>query len=108
MRKRLGYFTLPLVFLVCFSGCSKRSQCPSYWDSDPEMLFGEKPVLEVLKERTMPDETKNKEKAKLKKGYNKRARKRNARLFKKRRVRDLGKKNKRKKKHKATPGSGNH
>ena len=105
--KRLRYFISALCVLLLLSACSKRSQCPAYWDSDPEILFGEKPVLEVLKERTMPSKTKNKEKLKSKKGYNKRARKRNSRLFKKRRVKDLGKKNKRKKKHKPTPGSGN-
>lgn len=100
---------LLLLLLLSFGmlSCSKRSQCPTYWDSDPKILFGEKPVMEVLNERTNVRESKRKEKVQAKKGYSKRARKRNASLFKQRRVKDLGKRNKRKKKHKVTPGAGN-
>ena len=41
--------------IVASSSCSRRSNCPTYWDSDPKMLFNEKSVQEQIKsERGMP------------------------------------------------------
>ena len=43
------------ILIVLSSACSKRSNCPTYWDSDPKMLFNEKSVQEQIKsERGMP------------------------------------------------------
>ncbi|MGF1532494.1 MAG: hypothetical protein ACFCUI_02230 [Bernardetiaceae bacterium] len=104
MPYRLFYLVLIGIVL---SSCSKRSNCPTYWDSDPKMLFGEKPVAETLKERTHPSDPKNKKKYKPEKGYTKKDQKHNAKVFKKRRPGKLGKRNKRKKKYKPTEGAGN-
>jgi hypothetical protein len=73
------FFFLAFVLFTGNSGCAnKRSKCPSYADSDPKKIFGEKTVKETLEEQdkygkayeTIPGL-----------GKKKKRRKKNARLF---------------------------
>ncbi|MEM6298669.1 MAG: hypothetical protein AAF740_08290 [Bacteroidota bacterium] len=97
-----------LLLLLSLTACSKRSQCPTYLDSDPKLLFGSKPVQKGISARTNPKETDQYERD-IKSGlfYKKKTKRKTKKMFKKRRNKDMGKRNKRKKKHKVTPGSGN-
>ena len=36
------------IFILLSSSCSRRSNCPTYWDSDPKMMFNEKSVQEQV------------------------------------------------------------
>lgn len=43
------------ILILISSACSKRSNCPTYWDSDPKMMFNEKSVeAQIKSERGMP------------------------------------------------------
>ncbi|WP_027002983.1 hypothetical protein [Hugenholtzia roseola] len=48
---RGAYFRLPiaLLFLAILSSCWKRSNCPTYADSDPKVLFGQETFADQMK-----------------------------------------------------------
>jgi hypothetical protein len=84
LKMKKNFYCILLLFLTFSlftgsSGCAnKRSKCPSYADSDPKKIFGEKTVQETLDEQekygkayeTIPGL-----------GKKKKRRKKNARLF---------------------------
>jgi hypothetical protein len=58
MRTRLFNaipFFRTMLWLLCLlplwlGSCQKRSQCPTYWDSDPKILFGDETLLDRQKD----------------------------------------------------------
>jgi hypothetical protein len=46
---RRSHLTLLLLFLAALSSCWKRSNCPTYADSDPKVLFGQETLADQMK-----------------------------------------------------------
>lgn len=54
MRNQIRCILFSTIIILTLS-CSRRSNCPTYWDSDPKLMFGELSVEDRVKsERLMP------------------------------------------------------